>query len=72
MLEIGLCQRLLRSSAPHGATARDDVVPVTNACKLLDILVDDQNRPSARLRSSRGYFDNAVVSVRTLERNMSR
>jgi hypothetical protein len=50
MLEIGLCRPLLQSSAQLGATARDDEVPVTNACKMLDILVDDQNRPSARLQ----------------------
>jgi hypothetical protein len=64
MLEIGLCHPLLRSSAPHGATARDDVVPVTNACRMLDILVDHQNPSSARLQQ-RGVKCNSYVFLRT-------
>jgi hypothetical protein len=40
------------------------VVPVTNACKMLDILVDDQNRPSARLQQ-RGVECNSYVFLRT-------
>jgi hypothetical protein len=58
MLEIGLGHQLLRSSAPHGATARDDDVPVTSPCK------DEWKIPNNPTLNAGLRFDQMVGSRR--------
>src|SRR4030088_306653 len=57
MLQVGLCDQLRRRAAPHRAAALNDVMPVGNACEILNVLVDHQNRLAARLQYCQAVRD---------------
>jgi hypothetical protein len=54
MPQIGFGHQCMRDSAPQDAAALDDGVPVTNACEMLDILVDHPDGLAARHLSRSG------------------
>src|SRR5581483_10007585 len=57
MLQVGFPDELLRRSTPYRAAALDNVMPVTDAGEISDVLVDHEDRLPARLQHGQAVPD---------------